>query len=73
MKTKQFICRYNYEGSSYSFEITAESYEEAEKRLKCIGCNGKVDGELILIIPVSSKTTNIYEQIKLYYLNLMQL
>lgn len=52
---KTYICRYNYEGNPYSFEITAQSFEEAQKRLKCIGSNGKIDGELILAIPISTR------------------
>lgn len=49
---KTYVCRYNYDGNPYSFEITAQSFAEAQKRLKCIGSNGKIDGELKLKVSI---------------------
>ena len=47
-----WACSYGYRGSEWSFTIKAPDREDAERRLKLIGANGRVDGELMLIIPV---------------------
>ena len=61
-----YICTYNYYGKPYSFEIPAESFEDAEKRLKNIGSNGRVDGILKMTIPVPSKKS-ILDKIKSFF------
>lgn len=49
---KTFLCRYNYNGATYSIEIQARSFYEAKQRLKAIGINGKVDGIKVISIPI---------------------
>lgn len=48
-----FLFSYQYQGSSYSFEIPANSQQEAEERLKVMPW-GKCDGILVAKIPVVS-------------------
>ena len=35
------------DGSRWSVEIVAQSIEDAETRLRCLGENGKVDGRIV--------------------------
>lgn len=51
---KTFLCSYNVDGVTFGLNIEARSFEDAAKRLKAIGSNGRVDGELILEIGVPS-------------------
>ena len=47
---KTYLCEYSYGGDRWSFEIKANSHEEAERKLKRISY-GKVLGELEAVIP----------------------
>lgn len=49
---KTFLVNYRYENSTYSIDIKAETWQEAERRLMCIKHNGEVIGELQARIPV---------------------
>jgi hypothetical protein len=55
---KTYLCSYIYEGKSWSVEIKAVSFEDAEKRLKALS-RGKVDIELVatILIPIHEKWT----------------
>lgn len=39
-----FVVQYNHKGSTWGFQIWAESWEDAEARLKSIGYNGQIIG-----------------------------
>ena len=43
--SKTFLASYPYRGQQWNIEIPAESFDEAEERLKNL-CFAKVDGEL---------------------------
>lgn len=51
---KTFLCSYNVEGAEWGFEIKATSHDDANRRLRAIATNGRVDGELKLKIEVPS-------------------
>lgn len=53
---KTFLCSYNYEGKSWNVDIKATSLEDAKNRLRSLSCNGKVDGELFVSIPIPLNT-----------------
>lgn len=65
-KDRTYVCSYNYYGKPYSIEIQAESFEEAEKRLRSIGFNGKVDGELVTKVPVLVGQTWLQKLISIF-------
>lgn len=44
----KFIVDYNYEGHRYSFELYAQDWKDAERRLKTIKNNAWVEGEIYL-------------------------
>ena len=48
---KPYLCEYRHEGATWSVEIHASSFEDAENRLKALS-RGKVLGEIKLTIPV---------------------
>ena len=48
---KYYLCEYSFEGNRYSLEIPAQSWEEAESRLRKISY-GKVSGEIKAVLPV---------------------
>lgn len=50
---QEFTCSYTHEldGQEFSFTIWAVDFEDAQERLKFIGSNGTIDGELDSIIP----------------------
>ena len=48
---KYYLCEYSFEGNRYSLEIPAQSWKEAESRLRRISY-GKVSGELKAVLPV---------------------
>lgn len=50
---KTFLFSYRHEGSLWSAQIKAADFDDAARRLRSIGGNGKVDGELIAAIPVN--------------------
>lgn len=53
MKAKKFLCSYGHtDGYQYSFEIMANSMEDAEAKLTRLKQNARLDGELMLSIPV---------------------
>lgn len=43
-----WLCSYRFDGTEYSLEIPARSKAEAEGRMRAIGMNGNVDGELVM-------------------------
>lgn len=47
---KTYLCSYNYEGGSWSFQIQAQSFADAQARLDLLYF-AKVDGELVAEIP----------------------
>lgn len=49
-KTKIYLCDYWYKGQQWSVEISAESWEEAQQRMRCVG-QGKIVGELQVTLP----------------------
>lgn len=48
---KEFCCMYQYAGADWGLEIKALDFADAERRLRAIGANGVVDGELMAVIP----------------------
>lgn len=48
---KTFCISYNHGGHEYGLEVVADSSEDAQARLRSIGYNGRVDGELMAKIP----------------------
>lgn len=55
-KFKTYLCDYQYEGSTWSVEISATSFEDAENRLKALN-HGEIVGELKLSVPIPVKQT----------------
>lgn len=47
---KTYLCRYNFGGSEWAFEISAESADDAQARLSRMAF-AKVDGELVARVP----------------------
>lgn len=47
---KTYLCRYNFGGCEWAFEISAESPEDARARLSRLAY-AKLDGELIASVP----------------------
>jgi hypothetical protein len=39
------------DGSEWSFDIVAEDFDDAKRRMAAIGMTGKVDGEIVMKIP----------------------
>ncbi|TXC63910.1 hypothetical protein [Sphingosinicella ginsenosidimutans] len=56
MKFKTYLLSYNYQGAQWSAEIKAASFDDARSRLRSLGLNGQVDGELIARIPANTIT-----------------
>jgi len=56
---KTFIGSYNYQGSSWGFEILAENREDAEARFSAMHW-GQIDGELIAKIPAVVPGTGVF-------------
>lgn len=52
--SKVFSAEYEYRGSTWSVELKAESFQEAEYRLQALS-QGKIVGELMLKIPVNER------------------
>lgn len=48
---RYYLCEYSFEGDGYCLEIPAESWKEAESRLRKISY-GKVTGEIRAILPI---------------------
>lgn len=48
---RDYSCTYRHDGSDWGLTICAQSAEDAKARLKSIGAWGRVDGELVAIIP----------------------
>lgn len=44
---KWFTCSYPFQGRAFSVHIEAVDAAEASRRLRAIGTNGSVDGELV--------------------------
>lgn len=53
---KTFLLSYRHEGSAWSAQINAASFDDAERRLRSMAMNGKVDGQLIASIPANAFT-----------------
>ncbi len=53
---KTFLANYNYAGRNWCIDFPAESFEDAEARLKAMTW-GKIDGILMAEIPVSPVTS----------------
>jgi hypothetical protein len=50
-KWKRYACSYRYQDREYAFTIPARNEIEASNRIRCIGINGRIDGELIAEVP----------------------
>lgn len=46
-----FTCSYRFNDAEWGVTIKAPSFEDARRRIRAIGLTGKVDGELVAIIP----------------------
>lgn len=51
-KSATFLCQYEHDGKAWGFEIKPSSFEDAEARMKSIATSGRVDGELVAVVPV---------------------
>ena len=61
---KTYLCDYSYEGTLWSVEIVASSFEDAEKRLQALS-RGKVAGEVKVVIPLPTTwLTKVMTQVK---------
>ncbi len=72
---KTYLCSYVYEGKSWSVEIKATSFEDAENRLKALA-KGKVEMEVVLTIPIpihQERFVKIKEILKLFMTNILGL
>ena len=73
-KLKTFTCSYNFEGSKWSFEIPAADFDDAQYRLRSIAGNGKVDGEIVVSIPIPLfERLSIFNKIFQYFTRNKQL
>ncbi len=52
-KWKRYACSYRYQDREYAFTIPARTEIEASNRMRCIGNNGRIDGELIAEVPAA--------------------
>lgn len=52
----RFTCSYRFEGSQWNVTFPARDFDEAERRLRAMGMNGQVDGQLIAEIPANVVT-----------------
>lgn len=48
---KEFVCSYQFDGAEWGITIHAASEQEASRRMRAIGMTGRVDGELVAVIP----------------------
>ena len=58
MTQPMFLCSYRINGDEYGFEIAANDWADAERRLRAIKGNANVDGELVVKIPLPEKLGN---------------
>lgn len=49
--SKTYLGSYGLDGKQYGFEIEADSFDDARRRLDAIKAWGKIDGELMAKIP----------------------
>ena len=49
---QEFLCDYTFNGETYCVSIFAKSWEEAEQRLRCISCNGKIVGSNVFTVNI---------------------
>lgn len=52
-----YMIDYEYEGSKWSFEIPATSFEDAEARLQRAAMFGHVEGQVVMTMPAIGKGT----------------
>lgn len=50
---KDYCCTYRFDNADWAFTIRARSSNEARARLRALGTNGTVDGELMAEIPAA--------------------
>ena len=43
---RQFLVEYNHKGESWALDIWADDEADAERKLRSIGANGRIKGEL---------------------------
>ena len=48
----KFLCSYTFGPDEYGIEIDADSEAEAWRRLRAIGATGRVDGRVVVSLPV---------------------
>ena len=48
---KDYICSYRYDCAEWTTTIRATSIDDAAARIKTLGTWGRVDGELMAVIP----------------------
>ncbi len=61
---KPFVCSYYWRGSEFTFDIEAESHEEAVQRLWAIKCTGRVDGEIVARVPLLPAPSRFWRWLK---------
>ena len=52
-KSYTFLGRYNYKGRRCAFDLIATDFDDAQARLAAIALGGKIDGQLMAVIPAS--------------------
>lgn len=52
----RWACSYEIDGKPFCLTIPARTHDEAQRRLRAIGMTGKVDGELMAVIPANVVT-----------------
>jgi hypothetical protein len=66
---RPYSVEFPYGGSRWSFEIYADSWEDAEKRLAAIAAWGKVDGEVMEHIPATMPGVRWYVRLRCWFAN----
>jgi hypothetical protein len=48
----QFLCEYNHRGATWAVDIWADDWQDAERKLRSIGTNGRVLGPVSMEVRV---------------------
>lgn len=59
-----FICSYMFKGAKWSFDIHADSFEEAADKLRWLKMNAVLDGELMLSIAVPTWWSKLHAAVR---------
>lgn len=57
---KQFTIEYNYAGKAWGMEIWADDAEDAMRKLRAAGTNGRVLGEVQMVIKFPNWTERVF-------------